>query len=112
MMVLACIPDQDGNQDALPTVLLEALALDLPIVSTSLSGIPEIVADDVGILVPPGDPEALAAGIATLYDRIRHGRVRPGAARARARELFSLEKSVATLKRRFAESSVDGEKKR
>jgi len=44
---LPCIRDTDGNQDALPTVLLESMACGLPVVSTRLSGIPEIVDDGV-----------------------------------------------------------------
>lgn len=50
--------------DAFPTVLLEALAAGLPIVASNVGGIPEIVDDGVtGRLVPPGDPQQLAAAI-------------------------------------------------
>lgn len=48
--------------DAFPTVLLEAMAAGLPVVASSVGGIPEIVEPGVtGQLVPPGDPSALAA---------------------------------------------------
>lgn len=96
--VLPCIEASDGNADALPTVLLEALACGCPCVSTRLSGIPEIVEDGVsGLLVPPGDEAALAEAIeAVLADGdlasrlARHGR-------RRAEERFDIRRSAETL---------------
>ena len=50
-------------------MLLEALAVGTACVSTSVTGIPEVVRDgETGLLVPPGDPAALAASIARLLD--------------------------------------------
>ena len=46
-----------------PIALLEALALGVPIVTTSVGGIPEIATPQVATIVPPGSPSALAAGI-------------------------------------------------
>ncbi len=58
-----------GDMDGLPTVLIEALAMERPVVSTQLSGIPEIVIDgETGVCVPPGDVDALANAIARLID--------------------------------------------
>ena len=99
--VLACVPDQDGNMDALPTVLLEALALDRPIVSTRLTGIPEIVGDETGLLVEPGDDDGMASAIRSMWDRIRTGRQEPGACRARATRLFDLRGNVERLHERI-----------
>ncbi|NRA74743.1 MAG: glycosyltransferase, partial [Planctomycetes bacterium] len=96
MMVLGCVPDTDGNMDALPTVLLEALALDLPIVTTSLSGCPEIVGDDAGLLVEPANPTALADSIRTLATTIKEGKIIQGTARSRAEKLFNLSTNVST----------------
>ncbi|MFQ5414529.1 MAG: glycosyltransferase [Phycisphaerae bacterium] len=62
--VLPCVRAKDGNVDALPTVLLEALASGCPAVSTRISGVPEIIEDGVsGLLVSPGDYAALAGAI-------------------------------------------------
>lgn len=109
MVALACEPDADGNMDALPTVLLEALALDVPIVSTTLTGVPEIVGEDAGVLVAPGDDRQLAQGILSLWASIQSRRVPPGAARARGERLFDLRRNVSTLRQRLQQSAASVE---
>jgi glycosyltransferase involved in cell wall biosynthesis len=54
---------QPSRADALPTALVHALAAGKPIIATPVGGIPEIVTDEGGMLVRPGDPGALAAAI-------------------------------------------------
>ena len=67
VLAAPCVVAGDGNRDALPTVLLEALALGLPAVATPVGGIPEIVEPGVeGFLVPVEDPAALAGAITLL----------------------------------------------
>jgi glycosyltransferase involved in cell wall biosynthesis len=57
----------DGDRDGIPNVLVEAAACGVPIVSTPVSGIPELIEDArTGLLVPPHDPRALAAAIERL----------------------------------------------
>ena len=57
----------DGDIDGIPVSLMEAMASGCPSVSTSVSGIPELIRDGkTGLLVPPSDPEALARGIERL----------------------------------------------
>jgi colanic acid/amylovoran biosynthesis glycosyltransferase len=69
VLAAPCLIGEDGNQDALPTVLLEALGAGLPVVSTPVAGIPEIVDHGVhGLLVACGDPVAVAASIAEIID--------------------------------------------
>jgi glycosyltransferase involved in cell wall biosynthesis len=67
VFVLAPIVTPDGDRDGIPNVLLEAMASGLPVVSTDISGIPELVHDGVnGYLVPAGDSDALAAALRKL----------------------------------------------
>jgi glycosyltransferase involved in cell wall biosynthesis len=69
IFVLPCIVGADGDRDGIPNVVLEALAMQLPVVSTRHSGIPEVVEDGVnGVLVPPADEVALAEALASLLD--------------------------------------------
>jgi glycosyltransferase involved in cell wall biosynthesis len=69
VFALPCRIDADGDRDGIPNVLLEALAAGVPIVTTAVSGIPEIVTDQVnGMIVPPDAPAELAAAIAAVFD--------------------------------------------
>jgi glycosyltransferase involved in cell wall biosynthesis len=61
--VLASVKAPDGDSDATPTVIGEAMATGLPVISTTIAGIPEIVPEGAGFLVPPGDSAALADAI-------------------------------------------------
>jgi glycosyltransferase involved in cell wall biosynthesis len=67
LMVMPCVVTPEGNADGIPNVLTEAMAAGLPVVSTRVSGIPELVEDGVsGRLVEPRDPLALADAIAAM----------------------------------------------
>ncbi len=69
LFVLPCIQSADGNLDGIPNVLLEAMAMQLPVISTRVSAIPELVEDGVnGLLVEPGDAAGLARAAATLLE--------------------------------------------
>ena len=69
VFVLPCIRGKDGDLDGIPNVLLEAMAARVPVVSTPVSAIPELVQDEVnGLLVPPNDHQALAVTLARLLD--------------------------------------------
>jgi glycosyltransferase involved in cell wall biosynthesis len=67
MFVLPCVQSADGNMDGIPNVLLEAMAMQLPVISTRVSAIPELIVDSVnGLLVNPEDSGELAEAIQTL----------------------------------------------
>lgn len=106
VFALPCVVGSDNNMDGLPTVLLEAMATGLPVVTTTLTGNPEIVEDGVsGFLVTPGDAEELAGALARLLE-IPSLRERMGAAaRARTKTIFDVRKNVATLHRYFSEDA-------
>jgi len=83
-----------SRADTFPTGVLEALACGVPVVASRVGGIPEQVTGETGVLVEPGDPEALAAALDRLLADPER-RERMGAAAARdARERFSLERAV------------------
>jgi glycosyltransferase involved in cell wall biosynthesis len=101
-----CVVGSDGNRDGLPTVLLEAMALGTPCISTDVTGIPEVLRDGkTGRLVPQHDPEALAAALERmLADPVE----RVGLAR-RARALieseFDVRRNAARLREMFAKTA-------
>ncbi len=67
VFALPCIEAADGDRDILPNVLKEAMAVGVPIVTTRLDGIEELVEDGVsGLLVAPGDVHALAEKLEVL----------------------------------------------
>lgn len=102
VLALACVEDGDGNRDALPTVLLEAMGTGCPVVSTALTGIPEIVdSGRSGLLVPPGDPAALAEALAGVLSSPALAADLAGQGRRRAEERFDLRKSAASLETCF-----------
>jgi glycosyltransferase involved in cell wall biosynthesis len=69
IFALPCIRSQDGDLDGIPNVLAEAMAAQLPVVSTRVSAIPELIQNEVnGLLVPPNDEPALATAIARLLN--------------------------------------------
>lgn len=64
LFVLPCKKDAQGDQDGIPVVLMEAMLTGIPVVSTRLSGIPELVQDGfTGCLASPNQPAALAEAI-------------------------------------------------
>jgi len=98
VMVLPARVARDGDRDALPTALLEAMAAGVPCVSTPVGGIPEILEHRrTGLLLPSDRPLALANALAEL-ERDEGLRSRLGAAgRRRAERLFDRRRNVARL---------------
>ncbi|MGK5685142.1 glycosyltransferase [Actinoplanes sp. URMC 104] len=88
----------DGDSEGLPTTVVEAMALGLPVVSTRHSGIPEAVADGVtGLLGAEGDREALAAHLRKLLDDPGLQASMGAAGRARAEAEFDVTRQSRRL---------------
>jgi glycosyltransferase involved in cell wall biosynthesis len=67
LFVLPCRIDQDGDRDGLPNVMVEAQSQGVAVLTTPLSGIPELITDGQnGVFVPPDDPSALALQMVRL----------------------------------------------
>jgi len=99
VFALPCRIAADGDRDALPTVLLEAMAAGVPAVSTPVNGVPEIIEHgETGLLVPENDAAELAVAIGTLLDEPLLRRKMALAARRRAARLFSARRNVDTLR--------------
>src|SRR5262249_5490868 len=69
VFTLPCIEAPDGDRDILPNVLKEAMAVGVPVVTSQLTGIEELVEHAVtGLLIPPGDSHALAGCLQLLLE--------------------------------------------
>lgn len=101
--VLPCVYCGDGERDGIPVILLEALSREHAVISTRVSGIPELIEDGVhGLLVPERDPEALADAIerAVTDGELRRQMARAG--RERVKREFNLEDKANELMRLIA----------
>lgn len=98
LFVLPCIVAPDGDRDGIPNVLAEAMAMELPVVSTNHSGIPELVQDKVnGFLVPPNDENALTDALAQLLDNPALCKELGERGRQKVLEDFDVERNVRRL---------------
>jgi colanic acid/amylovoran biosynthesis glycosyltransferase len=98
VFVLPSVIDPDGGMDNLPTVIMEAMATGLPVVSTNIGGIPEmVVEDETGFLVKPGDAQAMADAIEKVINDRSSATSLGYSGYERARTLFSIEKNVREL---------------
>ena len=102
MVVLPSIETSDGFMDGIPNILIESLALAVPVVSSRLSGIPELVTDgETGLLVEQKDAAALAGALETLLRDPARGTAMGRAGRARVEIMFDLDRNTAALVERF-----------
>lgn len=99
VFVLPCRVAPDGDMDGIPVVLLEALAHGVPVVTTPVSGIPELVDEQVGWLVPPDDEEALLGAVRAALDDPAEARRRGLAGQRRVVERgFARDPEVRALR--------------
>ena len=107
VVVAPCVVGADGNRDGLPTVLIEAMALGVPVVATGVTGIPELVVDgETGLLVPQHDPSALATAIRRVLTERATGEALARAGREHVEREFELTANVSRLRSLFEETAA------
>jgi colanic acid/amylovoran biosynthesis glycosyltransferase len=103
---LPCVVSADGDRDGLPTSVLEAMALGVPVVTTAVGGLAELVIGErTGLVVPEHDPEALADALARVLTDPQLAARLAAAARRHVEAGFSLERSAAQLRSLFPEAA-------
>jgi glycosyltransferase involved in cell wall biosynthesis len=105
VFVLAAIPHPSGAMDGIPVALMEAMAAGIPVATTSISGIPELVRDGrTGLLVPPRAPDRLTEALRRLVGDADLRRRLALEARAVVEREFSLDTETRRLADLFAEA--------
>lgn len=103
LLVAPCVTGRDGNRDGLPTVLIEAMALGTPCLSTKVTGIPEIVRDgETGRLVDERSPHQLADAIEAMLNDPKGAFRLAQAARRLVETEFDVERSARRLRGIFS----------
>ena len=99
---LPCQIMEDGDRDGFPNVLAEATAMGIPVVSTAISGIPEMIDDGVhGLLVPPRDSVALSQALGRLLTDAALHQALSMSARARICDRFDSRRTTVLLRDLF-----------
>lgn len=106
VLAISSVVAHNGDRDGIPNVMLEAMARRTPVVATTVGGIPEVLDETCGWLVPPADASALAAALVEGLSDPEAAHRRTEKAQARIRELFSPEQTVDRLE--SALTSVSG----
>ncbi|MCA1658005.1 MAG: glycosyltransferase [Verrucomicrobiaceae bacterium] len=109
IFVLPCTREEGGGMDNLPTVIMEAMAAGLPVISTALAGIPEMIEHEVnGELVPERDPPAICAAMERLISDPERARRLGDCGRQIALKKFSIETSAQALQKLFQDVALRG----
>ncbi len=108
IFVLPCINSPSGDRDGIPVALMEAMSIGLPVISTTVSGIPELIDNEMdGLLVEEKNAEALADAIERLLtDNMLYERLR-NAAKHKVETKFNLQVESQRLAALFNEKSSD-----
>lgn len=97
-LVLPSIVAPNREMEGIPVAIMEALAVGLPVIGTSLSGLPELLRQDATcLLATPGDPTSLAAALRSLLDDHGAARRRARAGRALVEAEFDIDQTVSRM---------------
>jgi ABC-type multidrug transport system fused ATPase/permease subunit/glycosyltransferase involved in cell wall biosynthesis len=104
---LPCRVLENGDRDGIPNVLMEAMSCGLPVVTTGVSGIPELIRAGVnGLMVPPDDPKAMAAALQRVFRDPSFSDSLGREAVKTIRENFNGERTTQELASLFGETKV------
>lgn len=102
IFALACISACDGDQDGMPNVLIEAMACEVPVITTPIAGIPDLVRDgETGLLVKEKDVSGLADALERLIVDPRLRRQLGMQARKTVMDEFQIQHNAAKLAKIF-----------
>ncbi|MDQ1533326.1 MAG: hypothetical protein QOF28_1087 [Actinomycetota bacterium] len=103
---LPCVVASTGDRDGLPTSVLEAMALGVPVVTTAVNGLADaVISEQTGLVVNEHDSAALADALERLLADPQLAAHLSAAARCRVEENYSLERSVRLLRSLFPEAT-------
>ena len=103
VFILPCIIADNGDRDGLPNVLLEALAMEIPVITTSISAISELIeADLTGLIIMEKAPESIVKALKTLLSSPQHREILISNGRHKV-ESYDLSTSTSYLKKLFTE---------
>ena len=102
LFILTPVQTDDGDRDGIPNVLVEAMAIGLPVITTAVAGIPELVEHNQnGLLYQPHDVDSISSGIIELLRNPEKCRQFGRAASKKVREQFDIVQAAQQLKTLF-----------
>lgn len=105
VFLMPCVKTPDGDMDGIPVSMMEAMACEVPVVSTGISGIPELVEDGItGRLAPEKDVDALAQILKELLENMEKTEQFGKAGRERVLKDFCISQNAAKLRELMEES--------
>ena len=94
IFMMPCVIDTSGDRDGIPTVIMESLIHHVPVITTPVSGIPELIENGVtGVLVPEKDPQALADAVCELIHNPEDARKMADAGNVKVQQKFNAKKN-------------------
>ncbi len=107
LFVLPCVEASDGDRDGIPNTMIEAMAMEIPVVSTRYSGVPELVVEGrTGLLTECGDRPAIAEAMRRLLASPELRAAMGRAGRERVMADFATAAALAKLERVFAPAAA------
>jgi glycosyltransferase involved in cell wall biosynthesis len=102
LFVLTPFQTEDGDRDGIPNVLVESMAVGVPVITTAVAGIPELVEHNQnGLLYQPHDVEGISSGITELLRNPEKRRQMGDAGSKKVREQFDVAQAAQRLKALF-----------